>query len=518
MTGEGQRSSFEVTGDRLALKANSSLGQKSAGVAKLSPALAVSTGEAAKMAGANAVPAPASYYGGPTADGIATWTDASDESRTITNTLLRNDDLPEKALRPSVEVGAEVVQISEHRRLFLLTNQMNLNGILSSRILAPRESFHKYYADLLELSPGWVPLLTIPPPAQLIERVVREHGSGAAVLLELSTSVLNGRELGSPVTYIRAAKFLDVVAIHFREEKSLREHQAREYSNVRPHDELLRVSPQLFEAASEDGFAIGIPPRGSSIDWLRIDRARGAVNGLLAAGDSGEGLAVAAGVLGAQLIPPGAVLPPWLTWDAMAGSVPVRVPATENEAERADRLIFHGAYRILGQRDRTVSWRPSEVLEAVAGEIAAKQPSSRVRKLVDWNLQHVGQIVNVERDFEPFRNPGTPYVAAKSLLMVLLRPDLGQLLDWPVQESGADPTTRAGAAVLAGQLRGLARESVKLRNVALDDLTAAFAVKTANGVTGSLGQAEFAASVARTELRLDGREIRTAPPLGQIPS
>ncbi|MEX5237102.1 hypothetical protein [Kocuria arenosa] len=416
-----------------------------------------------------------------------------------------------EAPEPAAGVRTDVAVFPKPGRLFFLTNQMNLNGILSSRMLAPRESFHKYYVDLLELSPGWVPLLAVQPTAQLVERVVAERGAGAPVLVELSESVLIGRELDSPVTYVRAAHFSNVVAIHFREESALRQHRAREYSNVHPHEDLLRVSPELFTSASHVDLSIEAPEGEMITDWLQIDRARGAVNGLLAAGDSGEGLAVAAGALGAPQIPKGTLLPKWLTWEALAGMAPP--PDVESEAELADRMIFEAAYRILGERDRAAFWSSSEVLEAVANEIAAAQSSPRVQALVDRDLKRVRELVNIEGDFQPFRNPESPHVAAKSLLMVLLRLDLEQLLRWPAEETGADPTTRAVSAVLAGRLRGLARESVRLRNRVLDDITAAQAVQQANDARGSLGPAEFKSNGAGTALLLKGTELRAAAPL-----
>ena len=418
---------------------------------------------------------------------------------------------PIKLVQEPRKGACEAVVLFKPRRVLFLTNRMNLMSILSSRVLAPREAFHKYYADLLELSPGWVPLLTVRPTARLVERVVAERGAGSPVLVELSESVLSGREPDSSVTYVRAAALSDVVAIHFREEKSLREHRAREYNNVHPHDDLLRVSPELFESASGVEFSIGTPENGTAINWPQISGRRGSVNGLLAAGDSGEGLAVAAGALGAPQVPGGTILPRWLTWDALTGIVPQ--PATESEAELADRLIFQTAYRILGERDQAEFWSPSEVLETVAREIASIQPSMGAQIAIERNLQRVRELVNVERNFEPFRNPGSPFVAAKSLLMVLLRPNLDQLLDWPAKETGADPTTRAVAAVLAGRLRGLARESVRLRNVALDDITAAQAVQAANGATFPLGAVEFVASNAGTALMLKGTELQVAAPL-----
>jgi len=410
---------------------------------------------------------------------------------------------------PLAEVAEDAPADPTPPRLFFLTNSMNLNGVLSSRVLAPRESFHKYYADLLELAPGWVPILTGPPPASLIDRVVAERGAGAPVLVELPESAVNGPSADGPVVYVRAALLSGIKAIHFREEKSLRKHRARRYSNVHPHEDLLQVSPELF-ASSDAEVTIAPPEEAPSTDWLHHDRVRGAVSAALAASDSGESLAVAAGLLGATELPPDTILPPWLTWAGLTGEA--RAPASETDAEMADRLIFQAAYRVLGGRDQAESWSPSEVLETVAADIAANL-RDEAQRIVDRNLQRVRELLNIERDFEPFRNPGSPYVAAKSFLMVLLRPDLGELLDWPTDETGADETTRVVAAVLAGRLRGLARESVKLRSIALDDITAEWAVRAANGETSSIGAAQFVTDHAKTALLLDGAELHNTAPL-----
>lgn len=397
-------------------------------------------------------------------------------------------------------------------RLLFLTNRMNLNGLLSSRVLSPRESIHKYYADLLELSPGWVPILTVLPPTSLFERVTGERGAGAPVIVELAATALDGQAPDGPIVYLRAARLSDVAAIHFRDERTLREHRARGYSNVHPHGDLLRVSPELFEPSASTEVSIAPPAEASAVDWLSIDRVRGALNAALAASESGEALAIAAGLLGAKPLPVGTNIPPWLNWVGLTSDPPA--PDSESDAEMADRLLFQTAYRILGLRDQTESWSPSEVLQEMTVDIAARQLNEGVQAIVDVNLQRVREISNIERDFEPFRNPGSPYVAAKSLLMVLLRPDLEQLLAWPNEETGADETTRVVAALLAGRLRGIARESVNLRSIALDDLTAAWAVRAARGEhQTSLGKAAFMADDAHTAVLLDGVELRRASAL-----
>lgn len=396
-------------------------------------------------------------------------------------------------------------------RLFFLTNRMNLNGILSSRVLAPRESFSKYYADLLARCPGWVPLLTAPPSRALIEEVLQEKGAGTPVLIEFPLSVLHAAPTDEPVVYVRALPIASATAIHFRERKALREYKARGYSNVHPHDDLLQVTPELFVSDQAVDQPIVAPADSPATDWQRIDRVRGAVNAALAASDSGESLAIAAALLGAGKLTEWVTVPGWLTWDALAD--PTTLSSTGSDAEAADRLTFQAAYRVLGERDAAEAWSPSEVLDTVVASVIAQRPTAAVGTIIERNLQRVRELVNVEREFEPFRDTGNALVAAKALLLTLLRPDLAQLIEWPAEETGADHLTRVAAAVLAGRLRGLARESVALRSLALDDITGQWAVHIANGADGPIGVVDFVADEAQTSVLVNGCEIRSSYPL-----
>ena len=89
-------------------------------------------------------------------------------------------------------------------RLYFLTNRMNLNGVLSSRLVAPRDSFQKYYTDLLQQTPGWVPLLRDAPTSAQIQAVTSERGAGAPVVVEFPLDVPGKVKSDAPVVYVPA--------------------------------------------------------------------------------------------------------------------------------------------------------------------------------------------------------------------------------------------------------------------------------------------------------------------------
>ncbi len=390
--------------------------------------------------------------------------------------------------------------------VYFLTNRMNLNGVLSSRLVAPRESFHKYYADLLQQTPGWVPLLRDVPTSALIEAVTSEEGAGAPVLIEFPIDVLGMARADASVAYVPALALSKAVAVHFPSEHDLREHRARVYSNVHPHDELLRVTPELFQSEAFDRTTLDPPSQAPAIDWRRIDRIRGAVNAAIASVTSGEQLAIAAAVVGATGLPAAVSVPAWFRWfDLDDHADPDARPGPDRA--QPDYVGFRAAYDVLGDRDVSEAWSPNEVLDAVESHVRAACLTDDIPDDMARNLYRVRSIVNVEADFEPFRPSARALVSAKALLLVLLRQELDQLLDWPDDETGADDLTRVVAATLAGRLRGLSRESTELRSLELDDLTAAWAVRVAFGGSAMIGEAQFVVNARRTALKVDGVEI-----------
>lgn len=390
--------------------------------------------------------------------------------------------------------------------LYFLTNRMNLNGILSSRLVAPRESFQKYYTDLLQQTPGWVPLLRDAPTPAQIEAVTSERGAGAPVLVEFPPDVLGKVKSDAPIVYVPAVALSEAVAIHLPSERDLREHSARGYSNVHPHDQLLRVTPELFQSDASDVVTLSPASPAPAVDWRSIDRIRGAINAALASVNSGEQLVLVAALVGATKLPSAVSVPAWFGWlDLDDHVVPDARP--EPDGTWPDHVGFRAAYDVLGDRDVSEAWSPNEVLDAVESRVRVAGLADDAADAMVRNLGRVRSIVNVEVDFEPFRPSARALVSAKALLLVLLRQELDQLLAWPDDETGADDATRVVAAVLAGRLRGLARESTELRSLALDDLTAAWAVRVARGGSALLGKAQLVANSRGTSLKIGGIEV-----------
>jgi hypothetical protein len=423
---------------------------------------------------------------------------------------------PSEQAQPDEAADSAEEAPNPRRALYYLTNRMNLNGILSSRVVGPRESFKKYYADLLDRCPGWVPLLTEPPGKDLLEAVVAEKGAGAPVIVEFPVTLAGDQDPSQGVIYLPAVALADAVAIHLRSQRDLREHRARSYGNVHPHDELLQVTPGLY-AAAPDSVSIQDPGNPPVVLWNRIDRIRGAVNAARASASAGEQLAVAASFLGGTGIPESVGVPRWIHWLELDDHSSDGRQAAPDIAS-PDVAGFRAAYDVLGERDVADAWRPNDVLDEIIERIRSIGLAVDANEALLRNLERVRAIVNAEVDFEPFRPSARALVSAKALLLVLLRPDLEQLLAWSEEETGADDVTRVAAAVLAGRLRGLARESVSLRSMALDDMTAKWAVHFALGAEqAALGQVEFKASELGTAIEVDGVELATAEALTPDP-
>jgi hypothetical protein len=352
---------------------------------------------------------------------------------------------------------------------YVLTNRMNLNGILSSRILGPRESYAKYYQDLLQLTDGRIPVLAAPPAADLVAYVSSKVRTGPA-LLELSTASTGSQPVADQVELVEFIPFHEVQGLHLPDERSLREHVARQYNNVHPHEDLLRVSPELFDGTvrQDDVAAATRQATGDRVvvDWQRVDRVRGAENAAVLAASTPDTLERAAALLHPV--------------DTAAGTGPTGTVQLADFLQRkrpsrsltADDILLQTILDVLAGTDVREAWSPAVILQQIRNQLHALSLATGDNEVIAVNLATVEAVVVGEREFAPFRRTGRGLVSAKALLLVLLRQELNAILSWSAHETGADAATVQLAAVMAGMLRGLSRESVRLRTPELDDLTA----------------------------------------------
>lgn len=370
--------------------------------------------------------------------------------------------------------------------LLFVTNRYNLLEFLSAGYVLPVYGIPKYYADLLELCPGRLPLVRGGVSASIAAEVSKEDPTAFPVALSIEERVAGassvpafGRDgtvstgsLDDPADAFAPAGLIPlrhVRRVHFRTQEELDEHSAREYENVRAGEVELVVSPEVFAGPGLEfddlrRFLVGLPPVSeATVELLDdIDRVNGARAMLVALCPARAESVQALGTLIAGKTPSDEVIPSWLT----AVLVTDRPKSTGAEAR-----LFAAAADVLRKHDRASAWRPLEVLAQVEERLAAPKVPKKEEAEIAKNLRPIGAILRNERDFKPFA-PDAGLSAAKALLLVLLRPDPDRLCSWDAAETGADDDVMLAAGALAGLLRGHKKLSLSMRSPTLDRLLA----------------------------------------------
>lgn len=405
---------------------------------------------------------------------------------------------------PEAEATNPTAAESRHARSMVPTNRFNLLTCLASRLVQPRSAYRKYYPDPFERVPGAVPILDRAPSADILDELRARNSF--PVLIELSS--LDGlsvrRPTGSGQIVEGAIPFTRVVAVHFPDERALREHHARPYANIAPVDQLFRISPELFTAGSDaTEWSLG-ETDVSERDWHRIDRIRGAVNGARIGATSARTLETAARAMGAPADDTAKPAAPWLGNLLDLGS---------RKGKGAEDVLFAASMDVLTAADVQDDWSPRRILDQIEDLVSARS-SKRVGATIKNNLDYVRSVVEGDKEFSPFKAKSNGLTAAKALLMVLLRENLGSLLSWPPAETGADDLTVQTAAVYAGALRGLLREDANLRDVDFDDLTADWVVFGQQAISDAQIHVATGADGTTLTVRDHGtRFVPTPPPL-----
>ena len=169
--------------------------------------------------------------------------------------------------------------------LYFLTNRQNLLEVLSSGLVAPADTYEKYYDDLLRLAPGRIVIggrATGPAVAAVTDS--SDPGS-YPVLIEVATDRVphSAPALSDGAQWLAPEALLPVggSVIHFRNRTELDEHRLSAYENVNHESFRYAVSANLFEKPAEDTRLLdwlrALPP-GKELgpDYRRLDRAFGA--------------------------------------------------------------------------------------------------------------------------------------------------------------------------------------------------------------------------------------------------
>lgn len=394
------------------------------------------------------------------------------------------------------------VSVLPKDRVVFLTNRYNLLQILSAGYIGARESYGKYYADLLELCPGRIPLLKGPLDASVQALAGAGAETSFPVALEIDVTRVGQEPIpcllrsgvgsrlplqsGEAVAWAPSgALTLEAVTrILFRSAAELEEHSIRTYANINPARLPLAVDASLFDAEGETS--------GALRDWIRqLPEARGSVDDYVFQDRlSGAGCVAVASVKHS----PAAV-------EAILALLNVNAPqrraSSPTKTRRADasRLISEillgqkrsgvtldldgrlavASGEVLRSADSSNDWRPLDVLSAIESLVRVKKLAKKDELELSKNVESIRGILRNDRDFKPFKR-GVGLVAAKGLLLALMRPDPLRLLSWPMEETGADAPVMFIASVLCGLLNGRERLPVEVRPPMLDRVLARLSV------------------------------------------
>jgi len=368
-------------------------------------------------------------------------------------------------LIPPEPLGQPELQQPATPRLLLPTNRWNLLAFLTSGLVTPREGLSKYYVDLLEACPGRLPLLTRSCPPE-IQRLSSSEDPRTAfpVLIEVSPSITAGRPedpivldglILVPDTIVDISQ---VVAVHFRNQAELDEHQVRvnDFANMPADEIVLRVSPELFEGEAVDIDAAiaalqAIPvPALASARHVQADRQSGAVLAALAIAPGDVALVQTLLGLAGDEPPEGA---DWLGlwWD---GRQRRRVSDSNG---RLFRVVCDQIWSTDLNR-----WRPSDLLQGVRRNLNLR---GEEQKAHDSMFERMDDVLSNRREFERLRNQPNRAVV-QALLLFLLRPDPTRLAKW--ESHGAAGTVHATAMYFAGLLAGRRALPAELRPLGLE--------------------------------------------------
>lgn len=379
--------------------------------------------------------------------------------------------------------------------VLFVTNRQNLLEILTAGYIGPRAAFPKYYADLLDVCPGRLPLLRGPVSEGVLSRVSGDPETSFPVALELDTHLLargTSPALDHSGHAVRADLRDEAVAawapsgaipltavrrVVFRSNRDREEHSARQYEGLPGDGPPLEVDASLFAGSPIPvepllAWLAGLPALDHPApgDVTAIDRTSGACClAMMAASTAEVGLRIANEFLALGNSQRAALssfareegIPAWISRASVVGR--------SDASARADleTKLFIACAKVMRQQDTATGWRPIEVVDEVDRIVRSKKLSKKDDEELRRNLGPIYAILRNEREFKPFK-PGVGLAVAKSLLLVLLRRKPEAILQSSIESTGVDTPVVLTAAVLAGLLHGRIGLPLALRPRELD--------------------------------------------------
>ena len=370
----------------------------------------------------------------------------------------------------------------------IVTNRWNVLEFLTRGLVVPSDGFRKYYSDLGRMSPQRIVILRAPLSPSVVSDVTSEDRETAfPVFLELDSASSQGEGPAltgdgmplesSQIADPRASAWapstvfdLDAFsALHFRSEEEREEHTIRagDYANAVALNIPNHVTPHLFAGAGVEldqlsGWLGSLPPGEFTRRRLEeADRLGGALlGGVAATPGSKQHVQLAIRLLEDPSASPGKPArdgsPEWLSgW---------KPGARTSKASDSNTLVFHAACSVLSSIDLTKEWRGTETLEKIVQRVSKR---ANLESLAPY-LDYMRDVLGDRATYDPARQV-TDGEVLRSLLMVLLRPDLERLLKW-FPESGGTASERMTAGFLSGLIAGRTMLPSSVRSPELDGL------------------------------------------------
>ena len=363
-------------------------------------------------------------------------------------------------------------------RWFLLTNRRNLIGMCTQRLISPRWGLEKYYPDLLEMAPGFLPLIEGGADPSLVNLMSSDSGGSYPVLIEVSVSPEFGdlriAESGASLLLLDGGIGLDsVTSVHFRSDVELSEFVAREFDNFDPSHLNVASSPSLFDShglTSEDISSICSTLEPIHLNPESVRELDGAVGGIavLFTRDPVEAGSLPEVFKGCQSLIASLLDADKPVTEILRETVTPLLLGSNPTPGDADLLNATFGSLVLGVGSSDIS--PTAIIDSIVADMQSSSTDTESMELVIISLKKVRAVLLGEQPLSPFRR-GTGLNSAKGLLLFLLRPGIRDVGSWSAEDVGSVEVPMLIAAVLAGLVHGYQRRPIELRGEpGLDDL------------------------------------------------